>query len=254
MQKEYNIDSCIKKSFRAIIDSSRLVFAQLNYALHKEFDLDNYVKKSFSTVKENTKITCAKLNIILHKKVDIDYYVKKAVKEVIKSAKSACLKLSILLHKEVDLDYFVITSFKKTKEVIRRAYERLKTALQKEYGIDSYVKKALYSFAVFMLKRKRLFSFPFRYVIFTADVVSIKARKVIIGLSKFVTLERIIIRKRLKQRRDNKVKARAEQERENIAFLTEFLNSLKEEFGADISFSLVSVNSDEGSFDVINEQ
>ncbi len=254
LQKEYDIDSYLKKSYKAFIENSRLARVKLNVVLHKEFDLDNYVKKSFGTVKENTKITCAKLNIILHKKVDIDYYVKKAVKEIIKSAKTACVKLNLILHKEVDLDYFVITSFKKTKEVIICAYEKLKTALQKQYDIDSCAKKALYSFAVFMLKRKKLFSSPFRYIIRAAAVVSIRARKVIIAISKFATLERIIIRKRIKQRRNNKVKARFEQERENIAFLTEFLNSLKEEFGADISFSLVSVNSDEGSFDVINEQ
>lgn len=229
------------------------ILAKLKSALQKEYDIDSFIKKLFNAIFRNTKSGCAKLNIVLHKEYDIDTHIKKSFKATVKSVKIACAKLNIILHKEIDLDYYVVTSFNKVKEGLIRTYPKLKTALQKQYDIDSYVKNTLKSLAVFFVSCFRLFNIPTRHVLRTAAVAVIKARNILICLSKFVVLKRIILRDAIKQRRNNKVKARLDQERENIAFLTEFLNSLKEEFGADISFSLVSVNNDEGSFEVIRE-
>ncbi|NMC55903.1 MAG: hypothetical protein GYA50_01600 [Eubacteriaceae bacterium] len=215
--------------------------ARLKIALQKEYDIDSYVKKFFKSIVKNTKSGCAKLNIVLHKEIDFDYYVKKSLKTIIESTKCAYPKIKIVLHKEVDFDYYVKKLFKSTVASGRRAYPKIKTALLKEYDIDSYVKKALSSFGVFTVKCAS-------HIISAVAFVSAKARKILISLSEFAASKRIIIIDALKQRRNNKVKARLEQERENIAFLTEFLNSLKEEFGADISFSLVSINNDEDEF------
>jgi len=226
---------------------------KLKNVLQKEYDIDSFIKKLFNAIFRNTKSGCAKLNIVLHKEYDIDTHIKKSFKATVKSVKIACAKLNIILHKEIDLDYYVIKSLKAIRENAKLIYPKLKTALQKEYDIDSHVKEALKRLAVFMVSCYRLFNLPTRYLIRAAAVAVIKARNILICLSKFVVLKRIILRDAIKQRRNNKVKARLDQERENIAFLTEFLNSLKEEFGADISFSLVSVNNDEGSFEVIRE-
>lgn len=227
--------------------------ARLKSALQKQYDIDSCIKNFFNEIIKNTKNVCAKLNVVLYKEYDFDSYVKKSGKAFIKNTKIAFFKLNVILHKEIDLDYYVIKSLKAIRENAKRIYPKLKTALKKEYDIDSYVKKALSSFVVFLVRCYRLFNLPTRYLIRAAAVISIKTHKIFIGLSKFVVLKGIILRDAIKQRRNKKIKARLDQERENIAFLTEFLNSLKEEFGADISFSLVSVNNDEGSFEVINE-
>lgn len=226
---------------------------KLKTALQKEYDIDSHVTKLFKSVKERALNACAKLNIVLHKEINFDFYAKKAVKAVIKNTKSACVKFNLILHKEFDLDYYVIKYVKAINASLRRTYPKVKAALQREYDIDSYVKEALTNFAFLLLKLYRLSNSSSRLIMRAAAVISIKTHIIFIGLSKFVVLKRIIIRDAIKNRRNNKIKARLDQERENIAFLTEFLNSLKEEFGADISFSLVSVNNDEGSFDVINE-
>lgn len=227
------------------------ILARLKIALKKEYDIDSYVKKFFNAIIKNTKNVCAKSNIILHKEYDFDSYAKKAGKAVIKNTKTAWVKLTHILHKEFDLDFYVIKSLKAIRENAKRTYQKLKTALQKEYDIDSHVKMSLKSLAVFLVSCARLENPLTRLVIRAAAVLSIKAIKIVISFLKFAVLKRIIIRSYIKQRRNKKIKARLDQERENIAFLTEFLNSIKEEFGADISFSLVSVNNDEDSFDVI---
>ncbi|GEM_PF-6940967 len=203
--------------------------------------------------KLKTENILAKLKSALQKEYDIDSFIKKLFNAIFRNTKSGCAKLNIILHKEIDLDYYVIKSLNAIRENAKLIYPKLKTALEKEYDIDSHVKEALKRLAVFFVSCFRLFNIPTRHVLRTAAVAVIKARNILICLSKFVVLKRIILRDAIKQRRNNKVKARLDQERENIAFLTEFLNSLKEEFGADISFSLVSVNNDEGSFEVIRE-
>lgn len=241
LQKEYDIDSYVKKFFKSIVKNTKSGCAKLNIVLHKEIDFDYYVKKLFKSTAANAMRTYPKLKIVLHKEVDFDYYVKKLFKSTVASGRRAYPKIKTALLKEYDIDSYIKKAFRAIKESARRAYPKIKTALLKEYDIDSYVKKALSSFGVFTVKCAS-------HIISAAAFVSAKTHKILISLSEFAASKRIIVIDALKQRRNNKVKARLEQERENIAFLTEFLNSLKEEFGADISFSLVSINNDEDEF------
>lgn len=246
LQKEYDIDYYIKKSIIAVFIKTKHVCVKLKHALHKEYDIDFHVKKLIKAFIRIAKNICVKLNYVLHKEVDMDYYVKKSFKTVTSHVNLARVKLKRALYKEYDLDYHVI-------KLTYSIFDNVKQTRLRRYYLEQKLKSLAYRVCVYMIRYKRLLNSPCRHIIRAAAALLNNANIIFISLAKFAASKRLIIKSRIKQSRNDKVKSRIEQERENIAFLTEFLNSLKEEFGADISFSLLSVNSDEDEFIAINE-